>query len=314
MWPSSISIMPSPRVSIGLPVYNGEQYLPAALDSILSQDYNDFELIISDNASTDSTQDICRRYAARDSRIRYYGKEANIGASGNFNCLVELARGEFFKWAAHDDVHLPGFLRRCVEIIEQAPAKVILVAPKAEVIDEHGKTLYKLAESLDTRHPQPHQRVGDVLRGILWATAQFGLFRRDALRKTRLIQPFFASDYVLLVEVALMGEIWELPETLFQRRKHPGISTTANASSRDLLAWFDTSQKGFINYIPPRLRLGFEFFRAIARSQLPFRERLLCYLTVFKAWSPREYRLYKTKIALRTRLKKLVNGVAGESL
>src|ERR1035438_9843576 len=101
---------PVPRVSIGLPVYNGENYLDPALNSILRQDYSDLELIISDNASTDATGNICREYAAKDPRIRYYRNETNIGASANFNCLVKLARGEYFKWAAHDDVHLQGFL------------------------------------------------------------------------------------------------------------------------------------------------------------------------------------------------------------
>ena len=229
---------PAPKISIGLPVYNGDNYLRSALESILRQDYNDFELILSDNASTDSTQAICREYAAKDPRIRYYRNEANIGASANFNCLVKLARGEYFKWAAHDDVHLQGFLRRCVEVIEHAPATVMLVTPRAEVIDENGAFLFKLDERLDTRCEKPHQRVGDVLRSILWATAQFGLFRTAALKKTHLIQPFTATDYVLLVEIALMGEIWELPETLFQRKLHPGISTRANKSWREFHLWF----------------------------------------------------------------------------
>src|SRR3974377_1117825 len=102
--------MPVPKVSIGLPVYNGENYLRLAIDSILTQDYTDFELIISDNASADATQEICREYTARDCRIRYYRNKINIGASGNYNRVFELARGGLFKWAAHDDVHLPAFL------------------------------------------------------------------------------------------------------------------------------------------------------------------------------------------------------------
>jgi glycosyltransferase involved in cell wall biosynthesis len=305
---------PAPKISIGMPVYNGENYLRLALDSILRQDCGDFELIISDNASTDTTQDICREYVAKDPRIRYYRNETNVGASANFNGLVKLARGEYFKWAAHDDVHLPGFLGRCIEAIERAPARVVLVTPKAEAIDENGRFLYKLAESLDTRHAQPHRRIGDVLRNVLWAPAQFGLFRTDALRRTRLIQPFAATDYVLLVEVALMGEIWELPEILFQRRKHPGISTTANKKPRELRAWFDPSQRGLKMAIPPRLRLALEYFHSIMRARLPVKERFLCYLTVFEAWIPRECRLYRNQIAFRTRLKRLFRGSPREVL
>ena len=309
---------PVPKVSIGLPVYNGENYLRFALDSILQQDYGDFELIISDNASTDTSPAICREYAAKDSRIRYYRNDANIGASRNFNSLVSLARGEYFKWAAHDDVHLPGFLRRCVEVIEQAPATVVLVAPKAEMVDEHGRKMDIFVESLDTRRPHPHQRVGDVLHRVFWATAQFGVFRTEALKKTRLIQPFFAADHVLLVETALLGEIWELPEILFQRRVHPGMSTTVNKNWRELQAWFDPSKKGVKSLVPPTVSLGLEFDRSIRRAHLSLGERCLCRLTVFRVWFPRECRrlarICRNGIAFKTRLKKLFNVMPKESL
>lgn len=301
--------VPIPKVSIGLPVYNGEKYLRAALDSILQQDYAGFELIISDNASTDATQDICRMYAAKDQRIRYYRNETNIGASGNFNHLVELARGEFFGWMTHDDIYLSGFLRRCMAVIAEAPDTVVLVTPKAETIDEHGKHIDIPLESLDIRHARPFQRVEDMLRNVSWATAQFGLFRTEALRKTSLIQPFFATDHVLLVEVALLGEIWELPETLFQRRVHPGISTMINKSWREFQMWFDPSKKGFRGLVPPTLRVGFGFIRAVMRSQLPVQERLLCCRAIFTVWLPKESRrlfaIYRNRIAIRTRVRKL---------
>jgi glycosyltransferase involved in cell wall biosynthesis len=310
--------MQHPKISIGMPVYNAEKYLRLALDSLLQQDYADFELIISDNASTDSTQDICGEYVARDSRIRYYRNENNIGASGNHNRVFELASGEYFKWAAHDDIHLPGFLRRCMDVAERAPASAVLIAPKTEVIDELGKVLDVPVESLDTRRLKPHQRVRDVLRKINFATAQYGVFRTEALRRTRLIQPFYAADNVLLVEIALSGEIWELSETLFQRRLHPGISTEANEHWRDLLNWFDPSQRGLKTHIPPGLRVGYELFRAIACSQLPFRDRLLCHLTVFTIWFPREgcrlARACRSKVALKTRLKKLLGRMPKEPL
>jgi glycosyltransferase involved in cell wall biosynthesis len=100
-----------PRVSIGLPVYNGQNYLRCALDSILQQDYTDFELIISDTASADASPGICQELARKDGRVRYYRNETNIGARGNYNRVFELARGEFFKWASHDDEFHPSGLR-----------------------------------------------------------------------------------------------------------------------------------------------------------------------------------------------------------
>ena len=116
---------PTPRVSIGLPVYNGERFLARAIDSLLAQDFVDFELVISDNASTDGTGEISRDYAARDPRIRYHRNERNIGAVGNFNRTLDLASGEYFKWAAHDDWCAPQFLGRCVEVLDDDPSTVL---------------------------------------------------------------------------------------------------------------------------------------------------------------------------------------------
>lgn len=291
--------MPVSKVSIGLPVYNGEKYLRLALDSILHQDYTDFELIISDNASTDATRKICSSYAAQDPRIRYYRNEVNIGASSNYNRVFNLAHGEFFKWATHDDIHLPGFLTRCVEVLDKAPSSVVLVAPRAEIIDDEGGKEARdwKVERLDTRYPYPHQRVADVVRYVAWATAQFGLFRSEALRKTRLIDRFHACDYVLLLEVAILGEIWEIPEVLFQRRWHRAVSTSANKTQVELLQWFDPLQKPKGRLFPrmrldlvPRTRLALEYARSIRRMPLPTRERVLCFLTAFSYWFSRESR------------------------
>src|SRR6516225_12321661 len=131
--------METPKVSIGLPVFNGEQYLAAALDSILRQDYEDFELIISDNASEDGTAAICREAAELDRRVRYSRVEINCGAAPNFRRVFQLAKGAYFKWAADDDICLPGFLRRCVETIERAPSSVVLVYPRVERINAKGE-------------------------------------------------------------------------------------------------------------------------------------------------------------------------------
>jgi glycosyltransferase involved in cell wall biosynthesis len=291
-----------PRVSIGLPVWNGEKYIRSALDSILQQDYTDFELIISDNASTDATQDICREYAAKDQRIRYYRNERNIGASANFNRVVELARGELFKWATHDDIHMPGFLRRCVEVIDLAPATVVLVAPKSEVIDEDGNLLNLSVESLDARQSRPHQRVGYVIKTVRWATAQFGLIRMNVLRRTRLIQAYYATDWVLLVEIALIGEIWEIPEILFQRRYHAGASTVLHKNWRDLQIWFNPSQRGIKRFAPPAARLALEMAQAITRARLPLSERLLCGWAFLSAWLLR----HGMGLGIKTTFKKLL--------
>ena len=298
--------MHTPKISIGLPVYNGERFLAFALDSLLQQDYRDFELIISDNASQDRTEEICRRYAERDKRIRYLRAEVNQGATRNFRTVFEHANGQLFKWAYNDDVCLPGLLRKCVEVFEQAPLSVALVAPRTEIIDANGERTTDLAvESLDTRSARPHQRLADVLRKVQWASAQCGLFRTEILRKTRLIDPFFASDYVLLAEVALLGEIWEIPEVLFQRRFHAGISTEANKSPTALLSWFDPASRTKKGVLSPRMRLGVEYVRSISRLGLPLKDRLWCYGTALVVWYGKEFRRsggrYKNKLKERIR-------------
>jgi glycosyltransferase involved in cell wall biosynthesis len=95
----------APRLSIGLPVYDGENYLAESLDALLGQSYEDFELIISDNASTDGTADIRRRYQKQDLRIRHIRQPRNFGLAPNHNFVFEQARGELFKRAPHNDLH-----------------------------------------------------------------------------------------------------------------------------------------------------------------------------------------------------------------
>ncbi|HKJ45099.1 MAG TPA: glycosyltransferase family 2 protein, partial [Balneolales bacterium] len=111
--------MSRPRVSIGMPVYNGENYIERAISSILAQTYKDFELIISDNASTDKTQEICKMFVGRDNRVRYHRNSKNIGAARNYNIVFRLSRGKYFKWAAHDDELAPAFLEDAVNVLEK---------------------------------------------------------------------------------------------------------------------------------------------------------------------------------------------------
>ena len=129
--------MNRPRVSVGLPVCNGENYLDAAVRSILSQDYEDFELVISDNASTDRTQEICLDFARQDPRVKYSRLAANCGAVSNFQRVFRLSTGDYFKWAAHDDVCTPDFLERCVAVLERDPA-VVLCCGQTQLINDDG--------------------------------------------------------------------------------------------------------------------------------------------------------------------------------
>src|SRR3981081_3468078 len=129
-----------PVVSIGMPVYNGEGFVRQALESILIQDYLNFELIISDNASTDATSKICGG-TPTGTRVRYVRNETNLGASPNHKRVFEMGTGDYLKWAAHDDECLPTFLSRCMSVFGEAPQSVVLVYPQSLIIAGKGECL-----------------------------------------------------------------------------------------------------------------------------------------------------------------------------
>ena len=218
-----------PRISVGLPVYNGEKYLAAAVDSLLSQTFGDFELILSDNASTDGTGDICRMYAAQDSRVRYMRNDVNIGVYRNCNKVVRCSRGEYFKLACADDLCHPDLLERCLAVLEADPTVVAAYA-RTRFIDEDGAWL-------DMRDPGWHlmsdsaiERMRYVIWSGHWVNLFFGLTRTRCLNRTRLFPLYAGSDCSLLGELCLMGRFCEVPDYLFSRRVH----ASASSQNRDL--------------------------------------------------------------------------------
>ena len=190
----------SPRVSIGMPVYNGERYLATAIESILAQTFPDFELIISDNASTDRTEEICRSYATRDTRIRYYRNEQNLGSNRNFNQAFGLATCPYFMWAAHDDLRAPDFVARCVNALDANP-DVVLAYSKTTSIDENGDPLPDFEKSsFRTNSLRPSIRFHDLVRSAHWCFQVLGMFRASVLAQTLLLGAYTSADYVLLAE------------------------------------------------------------------------------------------------------------------
>ena len=263
-----------PRVSIGLPVFNGEDFLEQALDSLLGQTFKDFELIISDNGSTDRTAQICRSYAARDKRIRYFHNETNRGASWNFNRVFMLARGEYFKWAAHDDLCAPSCLEECVSALDRDPG-IVLSYPWTQMIDMEGR-LRQTYQSLMTRvgSPLPYQRFHSVICQNRHCHEVFGLTRTAVMRRTPLLAGFTGSDRVLLADLALHGRFHEVPAYLFLNRNHPARSVKAYPLHL-YAVWFDPRLKGKITF--PHWRYLLEYSRTVARSELDGRERMRCY-------------------------------------
>jgi glycosyltransferase involved in cell wall biosynthesis len=286
-----------PSVSIGLPVFNGEKYITESLDSILAQTYGDFELIISDNASTDRTQEICSEYALRDRRIRYYRNERNLGAAANYNRVFHLSDTMYFKWITYDDLHGPEFLERCVKVLDTSP-DVVLCYPKTILIDENGKVIEKYEDRLDLRQERPHYRFCKMLEVLNLSNALFGLIRSDALRKTRLNGAYLSADYILLMELCLLGKYYEIPEYMFFRREHG--TNLRKLAINEIEKWWDPNfQKSILTH---RMKFFMEIFKAVKHINLDSDEKMLCYMQIWR-WEAREWRAaggrYKANIKER---------------
>lgn len=286
---SMATTKPAPRVSIGLPVYNGDRYLEGALQSLLAQTFSDFELIICDNASTDGTADICRAYAAEDERISYHRNPENLGATRNFNLVFELSSGEYFRWASHDDLCAPELLERCVAELDRHPTAA-LCYPRTTVIDEEGHEVGFREDDLILLDSDPVKRHKAFLlrfRTNAWCEPVFGVIRSGALRRTRLLGNFNSADVILLEELALLGTFHEVPEHLFFRRVHPDISTRANRTPEAIAEWFDPANCGRV--VAPVGRRLLEHFRAVRTSPLGMFAKMGCYshvTTLMISWSP----------------------------
>lgn len=276
-----------PRISIGLPIFNGENFLKETLESILKQTFKDFELVISDNASTDKTEKICREYADKDPRILYYRNEQNIGASQNFNRVFHLSRGEYFKWAAHDDVLAPTFLEKCIQVLD-SDSSIVLCYPKTKVINQKGDffdsdELYvKLTNAnigLNPDWPIVSQRFGKLICLNHSCYPIFGVIRKSSLKNTPLIDRYAGSDRVLLARLSLLGRFYEIPEYLFFLRRHSQQSININSRSMHLYnIWHDPAKQGKIAF--PHWKLSIEYLIAINQVSLNWQAKIACYLQI----------------------------------
>lgn len=254
-----------PRVSIGLPVYNGERFIYQALDSILTQDFEDFELIISDNASEDATYQMCRERASKDPRIRLYRNETNLGAVPNYNRLAGLARGQYFKWAAHDDWCAPQFLHRCVEVLDDDPS-VVVSYPRTTLVEEDGTLVGVYEDPADASSSDPAERFLNLFWNLDLCNAILGLIRLDVLSQTRLIVNSFEGDKVLLTELALQGRLVQVPDPLFYRRLLGGSRMTRDAR------WWNTANQG--RALLNRPLLYYHYLDVVMQSGISPRQKL----------------------------------------
>jgi glycosyltransferase involved in cell wall biosynthesis len=263
----------TPKVSIGLAVYNGERYIEQTIQSILSQTFRDFELVISDNASTDQTGAICQKFSEQDSRIRYSRNESNIGGANNENLTFTLARGMYFRWAAHDDICAPQLLEKLVEVLENDPS-IILVHSRIMKIDENGRPLGVLDQNKATADT-PSARFCDLTGLDHDCEATYGLIRSEIMAQTGLERNYTDSDRSFLAHLSLFGKFHQVPEVLFYKRIHPDMSTKVFQDWRGRMAWFGANQKNQI--VLPHWMQFFHYLEMITYSPIPLMDKLYCY-------------------------------------
>ena len=271
-----------------MPVYNGERYLEEALQSILTQTFEDFELVISDNASTDRTGEICRAYAEKDERIQYLSMAQNLGPIKNFNNVFHRSTGRYFKWAAADDICGRDYLRQAVEVLDGEPT-VVLAWARTTGIGEHGEPVAlpnevsDLNSDVSVYSPDPVVRFRRLLRNMWWVDGPlYGVIRSDTLARTRWIHPSHVSgDQILLTELSLLGRFYELPSETFYSRVHPHKTSRQARTLRDRAALVDRRVPGsgpagwwrLLRGYPQRLAM---YTTIIWTSDISVAEKLSC--------------------------------------
>ena len=266
----------APRLSVGLPVYNGENYLAESLEALLGQTYENFELIISDNASTDGTAGICRSYQKRDSRIHYFRQPRNIGCAPNHNYVVQQARGELFKWASHDDLYARDLLKRCVDALDEFP-HVVLAHSWTATIEDSGAI-----QAVDYLLATTAANAPERFRSLLFDNGgddTDGVIRLSVLRQTPLLASYHHADRTLAAELSLYGPFYQVPDYLYFRRDHSERAERAYQTVRAWCANQDPRRADPLRH--PTIRLYAEyvwgFAAAIRRSPLSPAEKRKCY-------------------------------------
>ena len=257
-----------PLVSIGLPIYNEEHFAAEALESLLSQSFGDFELIISDNASTDGTADICREYAEKDPRILYHRLKTNIGGVANTNRTFELSNSEYFFWASGHDLWDRTFISQCLKILEDDES-VVLCYPIAKWLQYDGTVGDVIHSHIETRGLGRFAKFNIVLWGIQYAYPMYGIMRSSALRKSRLLEYTIATDVLLLTDLSFYGAFAEISEPLLYMRQ-----SESSGNWRHYYQYIFGSGSAMPSSLYLFSNLLGQFIRVIAKHGRSFPERL----------------------------------------
>lgn len=262
-----------PLVSIGLPVFNGEKGLARALDSLVGQDYENLEIIVSDNGSTDATSVICAEYSSKDPRVRYYKSEKNQGSSWNFNRVFELSSGKYFMWAAHDDDRHPSFVSACVEKLEKCPDAVLCQARTSAHIEGNERLLYTATLFSFEDKVSLLARYRETLKSFP-ATALYGVYRSSAMRKTKLFRKSVATDMAFAQELSIYGRFVHVPSVLFT---YWGRANW-NSINDDYRTFFNGDRKPW--WYIPFIFLFLDHWQRVGDADIPLSSKLILWIAL----------------------------------
>ena len=282
-----------PRVTVSVAVHNGADYLGDCVESILAQSYPDFELVISDSASTDGTEELCRSYAARDQRVRYLRSDDYLGITENHEATLRAARGELFCWIGADDALHEDYVSACVEAFDADPT-LVHVCATAQGIDplwHRDARTPLLADYRDDRltllDPSPSARLRNLIRQLRQCNAFMGLYRTDLLRSLLPLEPAPGFDRVLLAQVVLHGRSEQLKRLLYYRRMH-STQTSRHMTEAATQRIFNRPLTT-VAYLESVNLFGRQV-AAIRQAPLDANERLRCFRVLGVRWFPVRHR------------------------
>ncbi|MGH9107075.1 MAG: glycosyltransferase family 2 protein, partial [Acidimicrobiales bacterium] len=269
--------MSEPLVTVGLPVYNEERYVSEAIGGILGQSMDDLELVVADNGSEDATADIVRELAAKDRRVRYLASPVNRGAAWNYNRIVPMARGRYFRWSAADDVLEPGYLAETVRVLRADPTAVLCHSWTVD-IDEEGRKLGRLEYPWDGDARSAVARFRSALLDAHPCVDTFGLMPVEVIRAVgRAGGPYgnyYNADRVMLADLALRGPLRQVPAPLFRHREHGGRSVHRFPHRYLADTWWDTDRTTRVTF--PTWRYGAEVGALLRRVPMSSASRWRC--------------------------------------
>lgn len=267
-----------PKVSIGMPAYNSAKWIGSTIDSILNQSYKNIELIISDNASTDNTQKLCEEIAKKDSRVKYYRNESNIGVSENFNAVFKYATGEYFKWTSSSDLLKETFIEKCLNVL-QMREDVVLVCPGTLLFTDQLDDAEEYDFDVTIEDERPSDRFIHYLKDVKLNNIMNGLVRSDVLALTSLYKKYLSADVNMIAELTLYGKLVTLPEFLFCRRMDEETATKYKKIEEVMLYYVPDAKRSmlFQNW-----RVHFEYFLAVLKSPIEKFEKKRIYRHLLK--------------------------------